>query len=202
MLSLNIGKRSLLYGVHQFLWHPLTVLLAWWHLYGRPNWNELVCIIIHDWGYWFSPNMDGPEGERHPEYAANLALRWFGQEYYELCLYHSRHYAKNAGVEPSKLCWADKYCLTYEPTWFYMIRALMSGELYEYRQKSATEGSVPLSATHFEWCRWLKNCLASQGIAQKCKVTLVRGNVTRFEPVEPIPDEEQHLKWPVGVRAL
>lgn len=64
----------------RFLWHPVTVLLAWWALYGRPTWRELVCIIIHDWGYWHCPNMDGPEGELHPEYGAQLAGRWLGPE--------------------------------------------------------------------------------------------------------------------------
>jgi hypothetical protein len=59
---MKVGQRSLLYGVHQFLWHPITVLIAWWVLFGRPTWRELVCIIIHDWGYWNCPNMDGPEG--------------------------------------------------------------------------------------------------------------------------------------------
>ena len=90
---MRIGTRSLLFGVHQLVWHPVVVMLAWRNLYGQwPNWQELVCIIIHDWGYWGCPNMDGPEGENHPWWAARQADRWFGEEFKKLCLYHSRHY--------------------------------------------------------------------------------------------------------------
>lgn len=71
---MTTGTKSLLFGVHQFLWHPLTVLLAWVYLYRSfPNPKELLCIFVHDWGYWGCPNMDGPEGERHPERAATHA---------------------------------------------------------------------------------------------------------------------------------
>ena len=84
---MNVGTKSLLFGVHQFIWHPVTVLIAWVSLYGRPTWRELICIIVHDWGYWGAPNMDGEEGERHPEVGAEIALRLFGLEYYELVLY-------------------------------------------------------------------------------------------------------------------
>jgi len=28
--------------------------------------------VIHDWGYWGKPNMDGPEGERHPWLGARV----------------------------------------------------------------------------------------------------------------------------------
>lgn len=148
---MKLGKRSLLIGVHQFIWHPITVLLAWLALYGRPSWREVICIIIHDWGYWFSPNMDGPEGAKHPEFGAKLAGRWFGKEYYELCLYHSRHYAKMAGREPSRLCWADKYSVKFELWWFYIFRAWISGELKEYRMNSARDGLTPLSVGHRVW---------------------------------------------------
>ncbi len=160
---MKIGKRSLLFGVHQFIWHPITVLLAWWKLYGRPNWRQLVCIIIHDWGYWFSPNMDGPEGELHPEFAAKLAGKWLGKEYFYLCLLHSRHYARNLEVEPSKLCWADKLSIMYEPWWLYPPRAWASGELAEYRQVAADAGFIPLEATHREWYRWVQSRLAKIG---------------------------------------
>ena len=32
-----VGTRSLLYGVHHIIWHPITVLIAWWILYGAPT---------------------------------------------------------------------------------------------------------------------------------------------------------------------
>lgn len=57
-----VGTRSLLFGVHQFLWHPWTVYRAWRYLYGKPTWREVVCIFLHDLGYFGKPNMDGEEG--------------------------------------------------------------------------------------------------------------------------------------------
>lgn len=90
----------MLWGVHQFLWHRITVLVAWWSLYGAPNCREAICIFIHDWGYWTCENMDGEEGERHPEFGAKLAGWLFGQKYHDLVLLHSRHYARQLERTP------------------------------------------------------------------------------------------------------
>jgi len=47
---MKVGTKSLLWGVHQIFWHPLTVTLAWRELYKKwPSWKEFVCIFIHDW---------------------------------------------------------------------------------------------------------------------------------------------------------
>jgi len=154
---MNVGRRSLLFGVHQFIWHPITVYRAWCAQYGRrPTWRETVCIIIHDWGYWWAPNMDGDEGERHPEFGARLAGWLFGPEYHDLVLYHSRHYAKRAGRAPSRLCWADKLSHLYYPEWLYLFLARLSGEIHEYRQNAAKAGLMPLTASDSEWFRWLQ----------------------------------------------
>lgn len=167
---MNVGTKSLLFGVHQFLWHPITVLIAWWKLYGRPDWKEVVCILIHDWGYWGSPNMDGEEGERHPELAADIALALFGVYHYFLCLLHSRHLARSLRKQPSRLCWADKLSILYDPWWFYLPRAWLSGELKEYRKLAADAGFVPLSASHREWFAWARDYLGKQGLRQKATV--------------------------------
>lgn len=160
---MNTGTKSLLFGVHQFIWHPITVLRAWHHLYGPPSWKEIVCIVIHDWGYWGSPDMDGEKGERHPEIAARMAGKLFGREYHDLCLLHSRHYARNAGKEPSKLCWADKLSILYDPAWFYLLRARLSGELREYRSVAANAGFISLSASDREWFAWIRDRLSTLG---------------------------------------
>ncbi len=70
---MKIGTRSLLFGYHQFLIHPLFVALSWWRLYGFP-WDVRlwVAFIVHDWGYWGKPNMDGQEGELHPWTGAKI----------------------------------------------------------------------------------------------------------------------------------
>ncbi len=158
---MKVGTKSLLFGVHQFIWHPITVLLAWRKLFGRPGWREVVCIIIHDWGYWGCPNMDGEEGEKHPELGARIAGRLFGEKYHDLCLYHSRHYARTAGAEPSKLCWADKLSIRYEPWWLYLPRAFLSGELFEYRRVAGSY--LPEDRKHREWFRWVKSRLVKIG---------------------------------------
>jgi hypothetical protein len=156
-----VGKRSLLFGVHQVIWHPITVLLAWVWLYKRlPSFKELICIIIHDWGYFFSENMDGIEGEKHPEYGARLAGRYLGKEYKDLILYHSRHYALTNDVFPSRLCWQDKYSIMFEPKWFYLFRARLSGEIKEYRKNS----SVPFDKSDSEWFDCLRSELRALGI--------------------------------------
>lgn len=157
---MRIGTKSILFGVHQFLWHPLTVLRAWRKLYGRPTWREAVCIMIHDWGYWGCPNMDGVEGEQHPIRGALLAMGLFlDMQYYYLVLDHSRHYARTQEREPSKLCWADKLSILYEPAWFYLLRARLSGEVKEYRRVAADFGGPPLSASDREWFKWVRERL-------------------------------------------
>ncbi len=45
------GTKSYLIGCHQFLLHPLWVLLAWRLEYKSwPKWWELICIFLHDFG--------------------------------------------------------------------------------------------------------------------------------------------------------
>ncbi len=154
---MKTGTKSLLFGVHQFMWHPLTVWLAWVWLYRRPpTFRETVCILIHDWGYWGKAKMDDEEGERHPELGAKIAGWLFGGKYYYFCLLHSRHYARNADRSPSRLCWADKMSHVLDPWWFYIPRAWASGELHEYRQIANDTGFLPIQESHRVWYRWLQ----------------------------------------------
>jgi hypothetical protein len=153
---MKIGTKSVLFGVHQFLWHPLTVGYAWRRLFKVwPTWREWVCIFVHDLGYWGKPNIDGPEGRQHPVAGAWLASALVDRSgsltYFDLPLYHSREFAKQNGEEPSLLCWADKYCVTVEPRWFYRLRAKLSGEVHEFRSqapKPICDGSIE------EWAAW------------------------------------------------
>ena len=172
---MKTGTKSLLFGVHQFFWHPVTVWVAWVWLYHKlPTFKESTCIIIHDWGYWGKAKMDDEEGELHPELGAKIAGWLFDYDlpaapwirttdYYDLCLLHSRHYARNAKREPSKLCWADKLSIVCEPWWVYLPRAWASGELFEYRAMAAQAGFVPLSVNHREWYLWIQHGLAKLG---------------------------------------
>lgn len=167
---MKTGTKSLLFGVHQVLWHPLTVWLAWRKLYGAPTWRELACIIIHDWGYWGSPEMDGPVGSMHPVRSALMAVNLgLGFEAHEEILNHSRHLAFKLGHQPSRLCWADKYSMLYDPAWFYLIRARMSGELAEYRQRAADAGFIGLDRPDHEWLSKLKLKLAQLAAAEAAR---------------------------------
>ncbi|WP_270619997.1 hypothetical protein [Paenibacillus macerans] len=149
-----LGRRSLIFGVHQFFWHPWTVYRAWKSLYGRPSWREIICIIVHDWGYWNAPNIDGEEGQQHPELGARITGKLLGREYGELVLYHSRHYARLHGQPPSKLCWADKLSILYDPKWFYLFRSKMTGEIKEYRLNG--KDVFGLERSDSEWFDWLR----------------------------------------------
>jgi len=161
---MDVGTKSLLFGVHQFLWHPWTVLRAWRKLYGGwPDAVELCAIIVHDWGYWGCPNMDGPEGETHPYAGAALTARfarWLGRDWHSAaeayfnCLYHSRFLSAKAGADPSLLCWADKLSVHYDPQWFYLLRSRASGEILEYRQNAKRK--LPLWFSDDAWFRWYR----------------------------------------------
>lgn len=136
-----VGTRSLLFGVHAFWWHPIVVGLAWKKIYRRwPNWLEWVCIFCHDLGYWGKPNMDGPEGRSHPEAGAKIALNicallarkhkfTTGLKAQWMCKGHSIHFAHG---NVSKLYAADKCAVLFDPQWFYLLRASLSGEVWEY----------------------------------------------------------------------
>lgn len=168
---MRIGTKSVLFGVHQFLWHPLTVLLAWRKLYKSwPHWAELIAIFLHDTpGYWSKPEMDGPEGVNHPYLGAFWTARivvlvtqgyWIDQvpfenehggNIYAFTLLHSREVAKQWKCPTSKLYAADKCAILFDPAWFYLLRARLSGELYEYKGRAILSGHLPVDATDKEW---------------------------------------------------
>lgn len=147
---MKIGTKSVLYGAHCFFIHPWFVALAWWRLYGFP-WDPRlwVAFFVHDLGYWGLPNMDGPEGEDHVWPGARLMHRLFdlspGHPHYEvaefyslatewgdLCLYHSRYFAKERNQPPSRLCYADKLAFVLTPSWLYVPMVWLTGEWREY----------------------------------------------------------------------
>ncbi len=132
---MKIGTRSVLYGAHQFILHPLLVALGWWQLFGFP-WDPrlLLSFIIHDLGYIGKANLDGVEGEQHPEWAGKFMDKLFGIKWGNFCRDHSRFLAKKNGRIFSKLCLADKLAIVLHPAWLYLPMTRLTGELYEYME--------------------------------------------------------------------
>lgn len=171
---MTIGTRSVLFGAHCFFLHPFFVARAWWHLYGFPFDPRLwVAFFVHDIGYWGLPNMDGPEGESHPEFGARM-MGWlfdgpFGKtalyhmkpretRWHDFCLYHSRYYAKSKGGQPSRLCFADKLSFCYTPAWLYLPMVTATGEIHEYlknAQKADSDHWKPTGHDKRAWHRAL-----------------------------------------------
>lgn len=169
---MKVGTKSVLFGVHQFLWHPITVGLAWRKLYGSwPNRYEWIAIFCHDLGYIGKPDMDGIAGRTHPERGAELAYKlaykvgcWSepsvlqalfrATDTHSLSLFHSREYCKLHGQQPSKLYAADKFCCFFDPTWLYLLRSHLSGEIYEFRVNAM--GHIPNEFTMRDWYRWYR----------------------------------------------
>lgn len=156
---MNIGTKSVLFGVHQFLLHPIIVARAWWLLYREwPALHEWCAIVTHDIGYFGQPNMDGPEGERHPEIVASWWRRHFGEFGERVArevLGHSRFHAKANGLPLSRLFYPDKMATALYPRWLYLLLANLSGEIHEYMAlchgdgKYADDQKAALSQTHW-----------------------------------------------------
>ena len=183
---MKIGTKSLLFGAHQFLIHPLFVALAWWRLYGFP-WDPRlwVAFFVYDLGYWGKANMDGPEGEQHPLFGARLMGCWFDRchpdshlyipylvdpeqdtFWYNFTLCHSRYFAKAHRRPYSRLCVADKLAVAITPTWLYLPLVRLTGEIVEYmkladQRREAGEVSLhnrPMAnCTPREWYRRMVN---------------------------------------------
>lgn len=137
-MKIPVGTRSLLWGSHQFLLHPILVAIAWRRIYGSwpgklPIW---LAIVVHDWGYWGLGDMDGDDGKRHPYEGATLVSRLFDYGYeagwFRFTAGHSRYYAAMCGFEPSTLMRADKYATVLCPLPLYVLLVLLSGEWREY----------------------------------------------------------------------
>lgn len=154
---MKIGTKSLLFGVHQVFLHPLFVFAGWVKLYGLPNWKELICIIIHDWGYWGCGDMDGIQGSHHPYWAADIISMNIGLEgfefnpkskYYWLCLLHSRFLSKRLEMKPSKLCWADKLGSALYPPWLWVLFGTLTGEIKEYMGVMKHKDCIKIKGTN------------------------------------------------------
>ncbi len=155
---MTLGTKSLLFGVHQFIIHPVLVTIAWVKIYKEfPNWRELVCIFIHDWGYWGVDDLKAETGDKHPELGARIAFKYLGLEWADFILGHSSFYiARSSGcngtdARESKLFAPDKYWHCIIPLWFYKLLAVPSGEFKYYRDLSCARQVANQQETDIEW---------------------------------------------------
>lgn len=186
---MKLGTKSLLFGAHQFVLHPLYLSKAWTRLYGHPRkkgWayrlRLYTAFVVHDWGYWGKPNMDGPEGQLHPELGGRIMgflFDWPRQlEMYfpvendfgvrvsiksvtpnttwrDFTAHHSRLFAKIEGAEVSPLCAADKLATALVPRWLYWFLCKASGEIKEYIPMG--EAHLGHELTEWEWVDFVQN---------------------------------------------
>ncbi len=144
---MRVGTRSLLFGEHQLVLHPLYVASAWRHLFGFP-WDPRLwlCFFLHDIGYWGRPDMDGESGREHPRLGAlavhRLLDRGPDHTWMDFCLYHSRYLADKGNRPVSRLALADKFSLVLMPWWLWLALAWLSGSLGEYARVYAKPASI------------------------------------------------------------
>lgn len=178
---MRVGTRSVVFGVHALWWHGFTVLLAWRRLYKQwPSWPILLAILLHDIGYWGLPNIDGPEGKRHPFRGARWTARlvillehgyWLqcplfdgceGSFIYYFTAAHSRDVAAMLGADVSKLYAADKASILYDPKWWYLCRAKLSGEIREFKSHAIRSGRLIATATDGQWYDYYKHTVLNR----------------------------------------
>jgi hypothetical protein len=88
--------------------------------------------------------------DRHELEAAGwneIGERWYGY-WGQFTLLHSRYFAKSAGLQPSRLCIADKLAIALTPAWLYLPMVRATGEIREYmaHAKHRAAGNIQISA--------------------------------------------------------
>ena len=83
-----------------------------------------------------------------------------GTNWFSFCLYHSRYLAKSYGVDPSKLCFADKMSFPYTPMWLYLPMTTATGEINEYLKNAQKADSQHWTPTGFDKVKWWKQLAA------------------------------------------
>jgi len=127
---MNEGTKSYLIGCHQFLLHPLWVLLAWKLEYKSwPKWWQVICIFLHDIGICGRQYLSDDKAKRgHWEAGALLSWRIFARldrlqkrkdclsgQAYKIC---AGHCPEESGFSVSKLSRADKRSWLVAPIWW------------------------------------------------------------------------------------
>ena len=116
------GTKSYLIGCHQFILHPIFVLMAWRLEYRSwPKWWEIICILIHDIGICGKQYLSDDNAKKgHWELGAELCFKFFGKNtslglaMYITCGGHT----SESAIPRSKLFMADKRSWVIAPIWW------------------------------------------------------------------------------------
>jgi len=120
------GTKSYLIGYHQFLLHPLWVLMAWRLEYKSwPSWWELICILLHDIGICGRQYIsDDNAKEGHWFLGAQLA-EWIVGKFSKNPLLPTKahflcagHAPKESSYPKSKMFIPDKRSFLVSPMWW------------------------------------------------------------------------------------
>ncbi|MBA7628084.1 hypothetical protein ES703_35554 [subsurface metagenome] len=122
-----------MFGCHQFLLHPLCVLITWRRYFRKwPLWWQIICIFLHDVGICGRNYLSDPKSKKgHWELGAvwSEKLVWrlmptkkrrslfpiVQTSAYYLCAGHS---PSDSGFPRSALFWADKMSWLMAPMWW------------------------------------------------------------------------------------
>lgn len=132
-----MGLKSLLFGAHQFILHPLFVLMAWIRLFGMV-WDIrfLLAVLMHDWGYAAAAKMDRQATVHHVSLGGKIIGRLFGDVWGNFARLHSKRFAQSCELPVSPLCIADKCSMLYYPRVLYFVQTILTGELNSYMMAS------------------------------------------------------------------
>ena len=112
------GTRTILFGAHSII-HSVLVIQAWKLIYGKyPKWWQLVCILIHDIGYFGTNFLTEKTNVGHAELGARIARRIFGQKGFDFIVGHSRSSSEKFGLPLSDLEAPDDYSWVIAPKWW------------------------------------------------------------------------------------
>lgn len=94
--------------------------------------------------------------ERDPSHGNRVVIKKTQNRYSDLCLLHSRAMAKSYGKPPSRLCWADKLAVKYDPWFLYLPRVWISGEIHEFRAMAHALGEISSEQSDITWYCWAR----------------------------------------------
>jgi hypothetical protein len=116
-MKLSEGTKSILFGSHAII-HSFFVLMAWHILYKKwPKFWQIVCIFIHDIGYFGMNHISEKSNKGHSLLGAKIGKRLFGQKAFEFIVGHSRKDAEELNLPLSELEAPDDYSWVITPMW-------------------------------------------------------------------------------------